>query len=94
VRALPHTPDGPAPDLYYVGNKVDLPHDDAGAEAARESAGAVGAAYFATFAKSGEQIEALFQAIAASLPARKRHESTIELAHLEKKRPDGSGPCC
>jgi Ras-related protein Rab-5C len=89
------TPDGPgAQGVYYVGNKTDLQYDEADLDGARDYAASVGAAFFETSAKTGEGIDALFQAIAANLAAKRRHESTVELTRLEKRAPEGHGPCC
>jgi small GTP-binding protein len=57
----------PEADVYFVGNKVDLPINEVEMEETRLWAESIGASYHITSAKTGEGVNALFDKIAERL---------------------------
>jgi Ras-related protein Rab-5C len=80
-------------DVYYVGNKTDLPFDEALVDMARDYATSIGAQYFETSARTGEGITELFQKIAEALTAKQASEQALEL-QLTVRKPNPKGGCC
>jgi Ras-related protein Rab-5C len=80
-------------DIYYVGNKRDLPVLEVREDEVRQYAESIGARYFGTSAKTGEGIQELFQAIADAVASR-RQTAAEEIVRLEKRPAEEEGSCC
>jgi small GTP-binding protein len=76
------------PDLYLVGNKADLDgHDRIGVEDATAAADSLGAHYFETSAKSGQNVQELFAAIANNIDEKIPPEVPIVPITAAKPKP-------
>ncbi|OHT13099.1 Ras-related protein Rab-6A [Tritrichomonas foetus] len=78
-------------DLYFVANKMDL-QQNVSREKAEEFAKSVNATYLETSAKTGENVDALFEMIAENIS--KRDEAYLGIPISDTEEQQNKSGCC